>query len=160
MNALIEAGVGEVWAVGGTEAHSRALGVDRLPDERPGEGPLPAIAGAWRRLGEVDLLVLPCDLPRIRAADLGQIVAEAQASRADLTFATLDGRRQYPIGLWRCSARDSVIDAVDGGARDFASAIEGLDVGTVEVGPTIADSDRPDELPATRRNVDERPERH
>ena len=158
VDALIEAGTGQVWAVGGTEAHGRALGVDRLADEHPGQGPLPAIAGAWRRLGEVDLLVLSCDLPRIRADDLRQIVDAAEGSDADLTLATLDGRRQYPIGLWRGSARHAVIDAVDAGARDFASAIDGLSVGTVEGGPTIADSDRPEELPPTQRGVAERPE--
>ncbi len=150
VDALTAAGITEVWVVGGTDAHSRALGANQLPDEDPGSGPLPAIAGAWRRLGDVDLLVLPCDLARIGPADVKRIIEAAEETTTDLMFATSGGRRQYPIGLWRHSARSSVIAAVDRGRRDFASAVRGLTLGTVEGGRTVADSDRPEELPSHR----------
>ncbi len=147
--ALRAAGADPVVAVGGDEPALRRLGLDVVPDDHPGEGPLGGVLTALRHAPTPVVAVLGCDLPRARAAAVATVVG-ALGGRADAAVAmpVVDGRRAFVHAAWRRSAAAQLEAAFAGGERSLAGAVAGLQVLDVEgVDPVwLADVDVPDDL--------------
>jgi molybdopterin-guanine dinucleotide biosynthesis protein A len=141
--ALRGAGL-EVVVVGGEDR----LDAEHVPDRHPGAGPLGGIVGAFGSLEADELVVLPCDLPWIDAADVAALAATAaEHPAADVVVATIAGRRAHPIGIWRRSGAAALAAAFEAGERAFGPALDRCRVHEVEVGPAFRDADRPADLP-------------
>ena len=169
--ALQLAGAQSVAAVGGDTDALAALGLRVVPDERPGEGPLAAVATALRaerpppiapadhargrpevRPGDDDIvLVAACDLLQPSATAMRATVAAlAAAPAADLAVPIADGRRQWGQAAWRLRALPALDGALEAGERSIRRAVvaSGLVVEEVHgLDPAqLADADTPDDL--------------
>lgn len=147
--ALRDAGAGEVFAVGG---HLRALGdlgLEAIPDDHPGEGPLGGLLTALGHASNPVVAVLACDLPGARPLAVRSVVAALDAN-PDMACAVpvVDGRSQPLHGAWRRSARSELRAAFDRGERAMHRAIAGLASAEVHgIDPAaLADADTPAEL--------------
>jgi molybdopterin-guanine dinucleotide biosynthesis protein A len=145
LDALRGAGLVRLAVVGGTEG----FGVELVPDEHPGAGPLGALVTAFTHLDAAELVVLPCDLPRVDADAVAALVAAAtDHPGADVVVASVAGRPAYPVGVWRRPVAGRLAAAFGGGERRVAVALDGADVVHVAAGDRLRDADRPDELPS------------
>jgi len=150
-DALRAAGADPVRAVGGDAPRLRALGMEVVPDERPGEGPLPAVITALRGATWEVVLVVACDLldpdPEAMAATAAALAADPEAHVAVPVDA--GGIRQWAHAAWRRSAVDRLDAAVATGARSLVRAAGHLTVVEVANLPAEAlrDADGPGDLP-------------
>ncbi len=64
----------DITCVGGDLAALRALGLDAVPDDHPGEGPLGGVLTGLRTAALGIVLVLACDLPAIDGATVRGLV--------------------------------------------------------------------------------------
>lgn len=153
--ALADAGCSPVMAVGGEESAGTVLASpygDWRPDVRPGEGPAAAIADLLATSAG-PLVVLPCDLPAVTVVAVTALIRAAVTDpSADAVVATIDGRFQYPIGVWRRVNRVN-------GAASFAALTADRRIVGVDLGPEARDADCPLDLPGAdivteRRNRD------
>jgi molybdopterin-guanine dinucleotide biosynthesis protein A len=143
VDALRGAGL-EVVAVGGEDR----LDAPHLPDDHPGAGPLGGIVAAFASLDADELVVLPCDLPEVDAAQVTALrSAAARHPDADVVVASVGGRRAYPIGVWRRAAAPALAAAFEAGERAFGPALADCRVAEIVVGPGFRDADRPADLP-------------
>jgi molybdopterin-guanine dinucleotide biosynthesis protein A/rhodanese-related sulfurtransferase len=93
-----------VWAIGGDTAALIGLGLDPLPDDWPGEGPLGGILTAIsHRTSPYDVLVvLACDLPGITPAAVTAVAeALARTPNAGVAVPVVAGRREPLVAAWR-----------------------------------------------------------
>ena len=143
VEALRDAGADPVVAIGGTAGD--VLAIPTVPDRFPGDGPLGGLATAltWLKVGHV--LVTPCDLPLLSAADLTPLLDARRPDAA--TIAMVDGEPQPALGCWPASHGGAVLAALRDGKRAWRSALDlGPWVG-VDVRPeALADADSPAEL--------------
>jgi len=145
VSALRAGGVDPVVAIGG--AAGGALAIPTIPDLRPGDGPLGALATAllWAKTGSV--IVVPCDLPLLTGDHIELLRAAAVGHRDEIVVATVGGKPQVSLTLWPAAHGRDVLRLLDDGARRFRSA---LDVGTwrgVEVpAAAVRDADTPEDL--------------
>ena len=95
---------------------------DRIHDERPGEGPLAAVATAARALPQRALLVAACDLPALDAADVGPLV-DAVAAGAPVAVYSLDGREQWSLVALSAGRAEATTVAVRSGARSMHATL-------------------------------------
>ena len=131
-DALSGAGCRPVWCQGGDESALRALGLDVVPDELPGEGPLVATLAALRR-SDGEIVVAACDLPELDVAAVEAVLAPSLADR-DVAVAVAGGRRHL-LARWSATAAASVGELVDGGVRSYMAALDRLRVVQVIVDP-------------------------
>lgn len=89
-----------------------------LDDGRPGSGPLGGIHDALAAIPD-DVLVLPCDLPRLDPAPLRWLLAAADGAdrRAPVVAGTIAGRIQPLFALWRARSLPSLAQAFAMGER-------------------------------------------
>ncbi len=154
-DALRAAGCDPVVAVGGTAGDR--LGLVTVPDRRPGEGPLAALASVLLWAGPERVLVLPCDLPLLRAEHL-QPLLEAAADPSlranEAVIARIDGRPAHDIGIWPGTMGRRLWQAVDDGERAHRTALDLVEWRGVEVDEIgFGDADTPDELARHRRTA-------
>ncbi len=125
--ALQEAGAGEVFAVGGDLRALADLGLEAIPDDQPGEGPLGGVLTALRHASEPVVVVLACDLAGAQPRAVRQTVA-ALAADPHLACAVpvVDARLQPLHGAWRRSARPELQAMFDRGERAMHRVIAGL----------------------------------
>ncbi len=143
--ALRGGGADPVAAIGGTAGP--ALAIPTIADLRPGEGPLPGLATAllWAKTGMV--VVAPCDLVLLSAADVAALVSAAAANPGLAVVATRDGQPQVSLAVWPAVRGRDVLKIVDQGKRAFRAALDVVDWVGVELPPSaLADADTPDEL--------------
>ena len=141
--ALRGAGIDPVMAVGGTAGAT--LGIPTVPDLRPGEGPLGALATAllWAKTGSV--LVVPCDVPLIESTHVADLVNASVPGEA--VVATVAGAPKISLALWPAEAGRGVLKMVDGGARRYRDALEIVPWRGMEVPEwVLADADTPEDL--------------
>jgi len=167
------AGADPVLAVGGDLAGLRAAGLDAVPDDAPGEGPLTGVLTALRRLtspvtrsppADGPLPALPTQGPEIgivfvAACDLvapdpaavrATVAALAASDAADVVVPVATGRRQWLHAAWRPRVRPPLDSAFAAGERAMhaAVALAGLRVVELELAPAVvADADTPGDLP-------------
>ena len=140
--------------VGGTDPRlaKAAANADarHVADRWPGEGPLGAVATALGLAQHPVTVILPCDLPAIRAEDVAVLVqAVCDASpAADPTAAVFtDHRRHYlPLAIdTRAAARAERL--FESGRRAVASLLDEVVVVDVPAPPSaVADIDSPEDL--------------
>lgn len=132
---LAAAGCDPVWCQGGDEPALRALGLDVVPDERPGEGPLVATLTALRRAGEAgaELVVAACDL-RDLTVDAVRATIAPSLEDGDAVVAVAGGRRHL-LARWSPAALDALVTLVDGGVRSYMAALDRLRVTEVALAP-------------------------
>ncbi len=147
-DALAAAGAEPIFTVGGEAASLRALGLDVVADDHPGEGPLGGLLTALRHIRAEVVGVLACDLPK---ADPAAVTAgKAGLGDADVAVA-LDERksRQWLHAAWRRDAAVPVLArAFASGERAVHRAAASLRVHEVTLAAPIAvaDADTPADL--------------
>lgn len=147
VDALRDAGIDPVVGVGGTAGGS--LGVPTVEDRWPGQGPLAAVATVllWARTGHV--VIANCDLPALRADDVGRLVDAAVAQPDQGSRASVDGRPEVQLLCAPAGLGPDVRNLVAAGERRMLPL---FDLGRwveVEVDPrSVSDADTPDDLAA------------
>jgi len=148
--ALAEAGATEIVAVGGDLAALRGLGLDAVPDDHPGEGPLGGVLTALRRAPTDVVVVLACDMPGVDATTVAALLrALAAEPDADVAAASDAGRLQPITAAYRIRALPLLAERFGAGERAVRRALEPLSVVVVEgLRPAaLGDVDRPEDLP-------------
>jgi molybdopterin-guanine dinucleotide biosynthesis protein A len=149
-NALRAAGADSVVCVGGDEPSLRALGLDVIADDQPGEGPLVGFLGALRWSATAITVVSPCDLISPRASSFRTLVEALSGDASALAAVPIvDGRwRALPIAL-RSSAAPMLTESFTAGERAVHRALERVPFVEVDAGP-LADADEPEDLDGRR----------
>ena len=118
--------------VGGDENRLRALGLEVLPDQAPGAGPLGGILTALlhhrERFGQV--VVLSCALPDPSPESI-RTVAEAAADEDAIAVPVLRGRRQWMHAAWPMAVLPALEESFQRGERAPHRAV--IDLPVVEV---------------------------
>ena len=141
-DALLAAGCSPVIAIGGDVEELRSLGLDRVDDEFPGEGPLGGVLTALS-IG-APAAVLACDLPNITAATVAELIAALGSH--DAAMAVSD--RPEPLcAVWTRSAAALLRTQFSSGERAMHRAIESLDIAWVDVAAhDLRNVNTPDDL--------------
>ena len=127
-DALIDAGCTKVVAIGGNATELARLGLDRIDDEFPGEGPLGGVLTALA-LGS-PAVVVACDLPNLRA----QTIAELVLALGEHDAAIARSDRIEPLcAVWSAAATPLLRARFEAGERAMHRAIEGIDTAWVTV---------------------------
>ncbi|HEX7097283.1 MAG TPA: molybdenum cofactor guanylyltransferase, partial [Acidimicrobiales bacterium] len=153
-DALVDAGAARVIAVGGDAPALGRLGLDVVPDQHPGEGPLGGVLSALDALpGFALVAVLACDLLRPSPATIRSLADHARGADADVAVPAVDGRPQFHHAVWRPRAAPVLRAAFDAGERALRRAASSLQVAVVEgLDPaTLEDVDDPAALDEARR---------
>jgi molybdopterin-guanine dinucleotide biosynthesis protein A len=153
-DALRAAGATGVVAIGGDPDELAALGLQVVPDDEPGAGPLAATITALRSARAEVVVVLACDLltPSARAVTtLVERLAEAGPS-TDAAIPVVDGVHQWTHAAWHRRALDALVAARASGATSLRRAAEDLTIAAVSdlSPPDVADADDPFDLPDAR----------
>ncbi len=130
-DTLVAAGCSQVVAIGGDPALLRDLGLDYIDDEFPGEGPLGGIVTALA-VGS-PAVVVACDLPRLRAATVTELVVELGGHDAAVAFTD---RAEPLCAVWSSRAAAVLRGKFESGERAVHRAIDGLDIAWVTVTAT------------------------
>ncbi|MGI8756096.1 MAG: molybdenum cofactor guanylyltransferase [Acidimicrobiales bacterium] len=169
-DALRAAGADPVVLVGGDRAWAGELGLDRVADRWPREGPLAGLASALNPTSdemaylthpvggsgtpepgaEVIVLVSACDQPDLDVATLSALVDKLVAAPAEVLAAavtTADGRRHPFPSAWRLAAGPILVELVDEGARRAEAGLDTVPVIDVVVDlASLDDLDTPDDV--------------
>lgn len=96
---LRTADINQVFAVGDSQATADSLGLSFVADSFPGEGPLGGLLSAMHEVSTGILCVLPCDVPKVKASRVRQLV-DAVTDSQETDVAVLITSREH----WLCSA--------------------------------------------------------
>lgn len=144
-DAMRRAHLDPVVAAGGSAGGE--LGLITIPDRTPDAGPLAALASllSWANVGGV--VVVPCDVPLITAADIAAIVDAWRATPDLAACAMVEGTPSIQLACWPAAAARRVQRAVDGGQSRFQDGLDIVGWTGVEVSPrSISDADNPTQL--------------
>ena len=122
--AMVDAGVSEVVALGGTEL----ISLRKINDYEASKGPLSALIGGLSSVGS--LLVCPCDVPKISVTGLKQILARALETEAMAVIAK-SNHLEPLIGFYSQSCLPTLTSAWAAGTRAPKDALKLLDYETV-----------------------------
>ena len=146
--ALAEGGCRHVWCQGGDIAGLAAAGLDVVPDDRPGEGPVPAIATALATAAPDSVVVAACDLPDLDGNAVAELLAAADAVGAPVVAAADVGGEQHLLSVWRPQALPALTAAIADGVRSYRHALERLGAATVELpAAVLRNVNTPNDLP-------------
>jgi molybdopterin-guanine dinucleotide biosynthesis protein A len=122
---------GEVLLVVDAPARlGEVAGVRRVVDERPGEGPLAALASALGAARGDALVVVGCDLPFLDERLLALL--RDRAPDAEALVPRVGGRAQPLCARYRRSARAAALARLDRGERRLVALLDDLAVAYVE----------------------------
>ena len=100
-----------------------------IPDRYPGEGPLGGILTALHHTLADWNLIVACDMPQVSAAFLGELLARAMQSPADVLLPCgPDGLPQPLCAVYRRRALDALEGHFARGVRQVTAAFAGLAV--------------------------------
>lgn len=143
VGALRAGGCDPVVAVGGTAGPT--LAIPTITDNKPGEGPLAALATVLVWAGSGLVVVVPCDLPLLGPAAVEALVAAAEPDRA--AVAIVDGVVQPSLACWPAAWGRPLTGLVESGNRAWRHALDAGPWTTVDVpASSISDADTPGEL--------------
>lgn len=93
------AGLEDVRLVANDAGPYRRFGRRIVPDLRPGTGPLGGIEAALASLEDLfeGILVLPCDLPGLTAAEVSALLGAFEGSESGLVCASTPGGMDHPL---------------------------------------------------------------
>jgi len=145
-NALRDAGAHAVVCAGGDGAALRAIGLDVIADDHPGEGPLGGFLRALRWSTTPVTVISPCDLKAPQASSFHAMVdALAAAPDALAAVPVVDGHwRALPIAV-RAAAATRLGELFAAGERSVQRAIEQVEFVQIDAG-SLADADEPGDL--------------
>jgi len=144
VDAMRAANVDPVVAIGGTAGPR--LGVVTVPDMRPGQGPLAALATALRWAKNGYVMVTPCDLPLLSANHLRPLI-EAAVEADQPAVAVIDGRPQPSVACWPASLGSAVVAMVKQGESRWRAALDISPwVAVALPADTVRDADTQEEL--------------
>jgi molybdopterin-guanine dinucleotide biosynthesis protein A len=151
MRGLLVAAGAEVVLVGASDAYA-SMGLESVPDEPRGVGPLGGLASLLRRAGGAPTLALACDLPYVSATLLARlvsappapIVAPKRDGRWEPLCARYDPAQVLPVIDRLLVARRHALQAVLDEARAVALPLS--DAETLE----LHDWDVPSDVPRPR----------
>lgn len=104
------ANIDDVFVVGDSQVTADALGLSFVADSYPGEGPLGGLISAMRNVSNGILCVLPCDVPRIHAGRIEQLVKViADSNEVDVAI-LMTTREHWLCSSWRVSTCLPVIE--------------------------------------------------
>ena len=124
--AMVEAGVSEVVALGGSDL----VCLRKIDDYEPNGGPLSALISGLSSEGS--LLVCPCDVPAISATGLKQILARATNTEAMAVIAK-SNRLEPLIGYYNSACLPALVSAWTAGTRAPKDALKLFDFETVNL---------------------------
>lgn len=157
-STLRAAGAGRVVAVGGDAAGISALGIEVVPDEHPGEGPLGGLLTAFAAARTEVVVVLACDLPGIDEHTVrvvvGALLADPHLAAAwpapEAHGAPGAADVEHVLhGAWRVPVAHEVLTAAfDAGERSVRRAAAGLSRRLMHgIEPaTLRNANRPEDL--------------
>jgi len=153
-DALLQAGATEVLAVGGDAAKLEGLGLQPVPDDHPGDGPLGGIITGLRAAANPVVVVLACDLLFVDAATvrrLARALGDPSGTADQPTDVAVPVVGQVPqilAAAWRRGSLDALQRAFDLGIRSPREALSDLRVREVRgVAPRLLlDADSPEDL--------------
>ncbi|MFL6206245.1 MAG: molybdenum cofactor guanylyltransferase [Acidimicrobiales bacterium] len=152
--ALHEAGAAAVVAIGGDPQQLGSLGLDVIPDDEPGGGPLPATITALRHGPGDVVVVLACDLVHPSADAVRLLVDRLRSSgpSTDAAVPVVAGVHQWTHVAWRRRAVHPLEAARDAGTRSLRGSAGHLTIRAVDdLGAAdVADADDPFDLPGAR----------
>jgi len=154
--ALWVAGAREVVAVGRKPDALASLGLETVPDGRPGAGPAAGIVTALARADDDEIvLVVGCDLVAPSPAAMGATLAVlAQHPTAAVAVPVSGGRTQWHHAAWRPSAGPALERALGAGKRSVGGVVAAAGLAIVGVDgidpAALADADMPADLPVGR----------
>ena len=128
---LLEAVVTRVAVIGRAECYAR-LGVQTLPDDFPGCGPLGGIATALRSSHAAWSLVVACDLPYLTPGWLEYLVGRARASTANVVVPESARGLEPLCAMYHERSKAAITAMLERGLRKVSDALAGLPAGTVE----------------------------
>ncbi|HEV2385663.1 MAG TPA: molybdenum cofactor guanylyltransferase [Candidatus Acidoferrales bacterium] len=118
-----EAGLA-VRLVGPPELYHR-LGLETIADDRPGLGPLGAIATALAHSDRPWNLIVAVDLPHLTAGWLRALVARAAGSKADALVPRSDRGLEPLCAVYHRRCLPSILAALDRGVRKVTGGLDG-----------------------------------
>lgn len=131
--ALRAGGCARVTAIGGDAVALAALGLDVVPDDHPGDGPLGGILTALDACADAEaVMVVSCDLPWLTAATVRAVAGAI----GDHDAAVAVGDRTEPLcTVWRSSAAIAIRSSFTAGERAVHRMLSALNVADVAVDP-------------------------
>jgi len=120
----VEKAAGTVTLIGRPELYG-GLGFNAIPDERPGHGPLGGVLTALALRKAEWSLVVACDLPRITAGFLGELVEAAVRSPGAKCVVAKGERGVEPLcAVWHARAIQDVRCALESGRLKMKEVVE------------------------------------
>lgn len=148
--ALLAAGAAPVYAVGGDRLALEACGLTVVPDDRPGQGPLPATITALERAPTALVAVLACDLLHPSASAVDAMVSGLCDAPPEVMAAVpvAHQHHQWTHVAWRREAGEVLEAAHRAGTRSLRRATEGFPWREVlGLDPAaLADADTPESI--------------
>jgi molybdopterin-guanine dinucleotide biosynthesis protein A len=127
-SVLAIAGCSRVVAVGGDPLAIGRLGLERVDDAYPGQGPLGGILTVLA-VG-APAVVVACDLPQLRSVTVASLIAAIEGH--DAAVAVSD-RAEPLCAVWAGSAAAALRARFEAGERAVHRAMDGLDIAWVPV---------------------------
>ncbi len=124
---------GNVTLVGRPEIYA-GLGFETIADERPGYGPLGGVLTALASGRSEWSLVVACDLPRITADFLGELIAAALASSGAACVVAQSDRGIEPLcAVWHSCAVPQLRCALESGRLKMKEVVQLVNARTLPV---------------------------
>ena len=144
------AAAGNVALIGRPDAFAD-LPLDCLPDLQPGLGPMAGLETALASgRGELNLVV-GCDMPHLRAADLARLLAAAEETQALCTLLRDARERRHPLcAVYRSEALPIVRAALDAGRLRMLTLVEELKAVDLRIDTVVSNLNTPEEWAAWR----------
>lgn len=128
---LVESVAGSATVIGNPGAY-QPLGLSAIGDDRPGAGPLGAIATALRASDAPWNLIVACDLPYLTREWLEYVVQRALASPADAVL-PMNTRGAEPLcAAYHKRGEAAIRAALERGVRKVTDGLKDLRVDTIE----------------------------
>jgi molybdopterin-guanine dinucleotide biosynthesis protein A len=148
--ALDNAGCSRIMGIGGTPELSSQLGIEHVPDQWPGQGPLGALVTALAASYPAITVLLPCDLPLADASVVEQLLQHLDGDDAESHCAIprIDGHRAFVTSVWTRDCLAALQRSFDSGGRSIRGALSDLHVIYFEPAAPrpFFDADTPEEL--------------
>jgi molybdopterin-guanine dinucleotide biosynthesis protein A len=129
---LVESVVGRAVVIGHPEG-LESLGLQVIPDDWPGAGPLGGIATALRASSARWNLIAACDLPYLTKAWLDHMVARAESSSADAVLPMNVQGAEPLCAMYHKRCEAFVRAALERGTRKVTEGLAGVVIEPIEL---------------------------
>ena len=135
-NAMFNAGINDLYAVGSDQSIAAALGLEYIPDGFADDGPLGALITAMTLIESDLLCVMPCDVPAIRSACIFDLIAAASHEDFDVSVLITD-KPHWLCSAWKVASCFNILRGqFDSGQRALHRSLDGLKVNFVDSDPS------------------------